>query len=540
MTAGSAGNHAQALAFAARQFGVPCDIFVPAGAPITKIEACRAYGATVVEGGASLDEAMNAARARAAEAGMAFCHPFDDPAVVAGQGTLGLELVDDVPDLSCVVVPVGGGGLAAGTAIAVKSLLPHVRVVGVQAAVCAPYAGGPSPAGPGRHAGRRDRRQAPRRRSPRPLVATWVDELVAVDEDAIADAMVLLMDRAKLYVEGAGAVGVAAVAAGLVTPAATARRASCCPAATSTSGSCPASSAATRRRPGGASSCSPASTTGPGAWSGCSARSPPPAPTSSRSSTSARASTCTSARPASTPRSRSAAATTPQRVLAAVRGRRLPRPAGGRRPRERALGASSERRRGATRHVYLLVGRLCAMDDASLLRELEPTVEQLFDRHLATTKEWFPHQHVPYGRGRDYRPDEVWSPDDADLGGSTIDDAARSSLIVNLLTEDNLPYYFRTIERELGADGAWGAWAKRWTAEEMRHSMAIYGYLMVTRAVDPVALERSRMCQVSTGQVPRARPRRSTPSSTSRCRSWPPASPTATPGACSATAPATT
>ena len=148
MTAGSAGNHAQALAFAASHFGVPCDIFVPAGAPITKIEACRYYGATVVEGGASLDEAMNAARARADETGMAFCHPFDDPAVVAGQGTLGLELVDDVPDLSCVIVPVGGGGLAAGTAIAVKSLLPHVRVIGVQAAVCAPYAGGASPAGP--------------------------------------------------------------------------------------------------------------------------------------------------------------------------------------------------------------------------------------------------------------------------------------------------------------------------------------------------------------------------------------------------------
>ena len=162
VTAGSAGNHAQALAFAASHFGVPCDIFVPAGAPITKIEACRYYGATVVEGGASLDEAMTAARARADETGMAFCHPFDDPAVVAGQGTLGLELVDDVPDLSCVIVPVGGGGLAAGTAIAVKSLLPHVRVIGVQAAVCAPYAGGASPVGTGRHARRRDRRQAPR------------------------------------------------------------------------------------------------------------------------------------------------------------------------------------------------------------------------------------------------------------------------------------------------------------------------------------------------------------------------------------------
>jgi acyl-[acyl-carrier protein] desaturase len=142
------------------------------------------------------------------------------------------------------------------------------------------------------------------------------------------------------------------------------------------------------------------------------------------------------------------------------------------------------------------------MDSARLLHDLTPTVEQLFERHLATTKEWFPHQHVPYGRGRDFAADETWCEDDADLGGARIDDAARSSLIVNLLTEDNLPYYFRTIEKVLGADGPWGAWSKRWTAEEMRHSMAIYGYLMVTRAVDPIALERSRMHQVSTGQVP--------------------------------------
>ena len=219
VTAGSAGNHAQALAFAASQFGVPCDIFVPAGAPITKIEACRSYGATVFEDSASLDDAMAAARARADEQGMVFCHPFDDPAVIAGQGTLGLELVEDVPGLSCVIVPVGGGGLAAGVAIAVKSRLPDVRVVGVQAAVCAPYAGGRAPNGPVltladgiavKHPGELTA----------PLVAEWVDELVAVDEDAIADAMVLLMDRAKLYVEGAGAVGVAAVASGLVTPAA--------------------------------------------------------------------------------------------------------------------------------------------------------------------------------------------------------------------------------------------------------------------------------------------------------------------------------
>jgi threonine dehydratase len=219
VTAGSAGNHGQALAFAAAHFGVPCEIFVPAGAPITKIEACRGYGATVVEEHATLDEAVEAARARAASAGMAFCHPYDDPAVVAGQGTLGLELVEDVADLSCVIVPVGGGGLAAGVAIAVKSQRPDVRVIGVQAAVCAPYAGGVAPEGPVvtladgiavKHPGVLTA----------PLIEAWVDDLVSVDEDAIADAMVLLMDRAKLYVEGAGAVGVAAVASGLVTPAA--------------------------------------------------------------------------------------------------------------------------------------------------------------------------------------------------------------------------------------------------------------------------------------------------------------------------------
>ncbi len=142
------------------------------------------------------------------------------------------------------------------------------------------------------------------------------------------------------------------------------------------------------------------------------------------------------------------------------------------------------------------------MREADLLRELEPTVERLYDRHLETTKEWFPHEHVPYGRGRDVHPDQAWREEDADLAGATIDDAVRSSLVVNLLTEDNLPYYFRTIERMFGRDGAWGTWARRWTAEEGRHSMAIYGYLMVTRAVDPVHLERSRMSQVSGGLIP--------------------------------------
>ena len=165
VTAGSAGNHAQALAFAARHFGVPCDIFVPAGAPITKIEACRAYGADGRRGRRLARRGDRRRPRRSAERGMAFCHPFDDPAVVAGQGTLGLELVDDLADLACVVVPLGGGGLAVGRGDRRQVAAARTSAsIGVQAAVCAPYAGGASPIGAGRHAGRRDRRQAPRRR----------------------------------------------------------------------------------------------------------------------------------------------------------------------------------------------------------------------------------------------------------------------------------------------------------------------------------------------------------------------------------------
>jgi threonine dehydratase len=217
VTAGSAGNHAQALAFAAAHHGVACEIFVPAGASISKIAACVGYGATVREGGASLTEAVAASRARAEQAGMAFCHPFDDPLVVAGQGTLGLELVEELDDLVCVLVPLGGGGLAAGVAIAVKSLKPDVRVVGIQAAACAPYLGLAPP--PGSVSTLADGIAV---KSPgvvtAPLVEHWVDEIVTVDEESIADAMVLLMERAKLYVEGGGAVGVAALIGGRITP----------------------------------------------------------------------------------------------------------------------------------------------------------------------------------------------------------------------------------------------------------------------------------------------------------------------------------
>jgi acyl-[acyl-carrier-protein] desaturase len=142
------------------------------------------------------------------------------------------------------------------------------------------------------------------------------------------------------------------------------------------------------------------------------------------------------------------------------------------------------------------------LEAPALLDALDPTVERLLERHLATSKEWFPHEHVPYGRGRDPIAGETWTEADADLAGATIDDAVRSSLLVNLLTEDNLPYYFRTVESLFGKDGAWGTWVRRWTAEEGRHAMAIYGYLMATRAIDPHHLERCRMAQVSLGETP--------------------------------------
>src|SRR4051794_39439985 len=131
----------------------------------------------------------------------------------------------------------------------------------------------------------------------------------------------------------------------------------------------------------------------------------------------------------------------------------------------------------------------------SFISELEPVAAKLLDRHLATAKEWFPHELVPYSRGRDFCKGYEWSCDDADLAGAVLPDAVRSALFVNLLTEDNLPYYFRDIERMFGMDSAFGTWNRRWTAEEGRHSIAIRDYLIATRAIDPVHLERARMAQ---------------------------------------------
>ena len=132
-----------------------------------------------------------------------------------------------------------------------------------------------------------------------------------------------------------------------------------------------------------------------------------------------------------------------------------------------------------------------------LLTDLEPVVAQLYDRHLAQSKEWFPHELVPWSRGRDYVAGERWDESQAGLPSDV-----RSSLFVNLLTEDNLPWYSRTISTVFGRESAWGAWVHRWTAEEGRHAIVIRDYLSVTRAIDPVELERARMAQVMCAAVP--------------------------------------
>jgi acyl-[acyl-carrier-protein] desaturase len=144
------------------------------------------------------------------------------------------------------------------------------------------------------------------------------------------------------------------------------------------------------------------------------------------------------------------------------------------------------------------------MNQAALIEELEPVAAKLLERHMGVAKEWFPHELVPYSRGKDFEPGRQWVPEDADFGsaGTEIDEAVRSALYLNLLTEDNLPYYFRDIDRLFGSDTAFGEWARNWTAEEGRHSIVMRDYFTVTRALDPIALERGRMMQVRGGQVP--------------------------------------
>ncbi len=216
----SAGNHAQGVALAAAMQGVSARVFMPVEAPLPKVDATLAYGAEVELTGSSFDEALNAAMAAADDAGAVFVHPFDHPDVIAGQGTVGLELVEQVPEASTVVVPVGGGGLIAGIAVAVRALRDDVRIVGVQSSGNATFrpslaAGVPVEVGGGDTIADGIAVKRPGEVT-LAHVEALVDDVVVVDDDVLADAVVLLLERAKLVVEPAGAAGVAALLAGEV------------------------------------------------------------------------------------------------------------------------------------------------------------------------------------------------------------------------------------------------------------------------------------------------------------------------------------
>jgi threonine dehydratase len=209
----SAGNHGQAVAWAAREAGIPATIVVPEAAPMAKVEAARGYGARVELAGEGFDEAAGLARTRADETRATFVHAFEDARVIAGQGTLGLELAEQLPDgPGTVVIPVGGGGLASGVAIALDALRPELRLVGVQAAACAPLAGR-TPHGATIADGIAVKHPGELTAG---ILQDLLDDIVVVDDEEISEAIVLLLERSKLVAEGAGAAPVAAILAGRV------------------------------------------------------------------------------------------------------------------------------------------------------------------------------------------------------------------------------------------------------------------------------------------------------------------------------------
>jgi threonine dehydratase len=221
----SAGNHGRAVARAARLRGVGCEVFMPRDAPVSKVVAVQRLGASVELDGVSVEEALGLARQRARETGAALVHPFDDLDVIAGQGTLALELLEDVPDLARVVVPVGGGGLASGIGIALRRAGVAVELVGVQARMCAPYVQALRGA-TGELEGVTGATIADGIAIKRPgeLTLVLLRELLSavetVSEEQIAEAMVFVAEDAKLVAEGAGAVSVAAVLDGRLAPVA--------------------------------------------------------------------------------------------------------------------------------------------------------------------------------------------------------------------------------------------------------------------------------------------------------------------------------
>ena len=215
VVAASAGNHAQGVALASGLLGAKATVFMPVGAPLPKIEATRSYGAEVILTGHTVDAGLDAAREHAAETGAILIHPFDHPDIIAGQGTIGLEIAEQLPEVGTIVLAVGGGGLAAGVALAVKSLRPGVRVVGVQADRAAAYpaslaAGHPVSVEPtstmadGIAVGRPGELTFE-------MIHYLVDNVVTVSEEALSRALLLCLERAKLVVEPAGVAGVAAL-----------------------------------------------------------------------------------------------------------------------------------------------------------------------------------------------------------------------------------------------------------------------------------------------------------------------------------------
>ncbi|MEZ5174664.1 MAG: threonine ammonia-lyase [Acidimicrobiia bacterium] len=221
VVAASAGNHAQGVALAARELGIAATVFMPESAAIPKVAATVAYGATVELGGSDLAEATDLGVAFAREHGAVLIHPYDDPHIIAGQGTLGLEILQQVPDVETVVLPVGGGGLISGVALAVKTRRPDVRIVGVHAKAVPTYlearttgAAVPIQAEPTIADGIAVSRPS---QTCFEIIEEHVDDLVTVPDHQITESVALLLERAKYLVEPSGAAGVAAVLNGVVT-----------------------------------------------------------------------------------------------------------------------------------------------------------------------------------------------------------------------------------------------------------------------------------------------------------------------------------
>jgi threonine dehydratase len=215
VVAASAGNHAQGVALAARMTGASATVFMPDGAPIPKERATRGYGAEVVFAGRTVESCLAAAREHAERTGAVLIHPFDHADVIAGQGTVGLEMLDQIPDVRTVLVPVGGGGLIAGVALAIKARRPDVKVIGVQAAGAAAYPASLAAGEPVALEALRTMADGIKVGLPGALpfaaIREHVDEIRTVSEESISRALLALMERAKLVVEPAGAVGVAAL-----------------------------------------------------------------------------------------------------------------------------------------------------------------------------------------------------------------------------------------------------------------------------------------------------------------------------------------